>query len=73
MSRLDDLFYDDDSMTRVHFSYRSCGKSISLNNDYVIDVTWDEVLDDVIRTLESHYGYTFDLTDFLVKAGRNDG
>jgi len=72
MSRFDDLFDEDDNMSHVHLSYRSCGKSISLNNDYSMDVTWDEVLDDVIRTLEAHYGYKFDLTDFLIQTGRND-
>ena len=57
---LDDL---DTTKMQVHFSITNLGQSNSMTYDCEYDTTWDEVLDKVVRTLEAHYGYTFNLED----------
>jgi hypothetical protein len=57
---LDDL---DTTNMQVHFSITNLGQSNSMTYDCEYDTTWDEVLDKVVRTLEAHYGYTFNLED----------
>lgn len=63
MNRFDDLFKKDDDKAYMTFTYRNCGKSVTLNNEYPYDCTWHEVLDDVIKALEGEFGYSFRLRD----------
>ena len=51
---------DDDKMI-VHFSIRNCGKSHSFHGYFDDCVTWTEVLDEIVKTLEASFGYAFDL------------
>jgi hypothetical protein len=59
-----ELFWkDDEDKAYMTFEYRCLGKTVRIDNEYPYDVQWSEVLDDVIRSLESQYGYAFDLSD----------
>lgn len=70
--RFDSIFEDEDDKAYMVFEFRNNGKCVTLNNKYPYDVTWDEILGDVIRCLEGEFGYTFKLHDGLgVWAGRN--
>ena len=53
--------FDDENKTSVNLSYRAYGKTHSLHMELDDDCTWDEVLGPIIATLESAYGYSFDL------------
>jgi hypothetical protein len=59
---------EEDEKMRVDFSIDFCGEkvhSLSLVLDY--DETWPEILDHIVRVMESSFGYPFDITD---KRGR---
>mgnify|MGYP001054433236 CR=1 FL=1 len=45
----------------VHFSIRNYGKSHSFHGYFDDGATWTEVLDEIVKTLEASYGYSFDL------------
>ena len=60
-NRFDDLFSDDDTKTFVNLTYVSYGKTHSLSMELDEGCTWDEILNPVITTLESAFGYSFDL------------
>ena len=48
----------------VKFELDFCGeKTLKLDNRYEFDVTWSEIVSDVVRTIEAHYGYAFHLKD----------
>lgn len=53
--------FDEDGKIYVNFQVRGHGKTYTLDSEYDDDVIWQEVLDDVVKTLESSWGYTFDL------------
>ena len=53
---------DDDAM-RVYFSISNLGQTNSMTYECEYDTTWDEVLDKVIRTMEAHYGYSFNMNE----------
>ena len=56
------MFEDnDDEKCIVHFSIRNCGKSHSFHGYYDDCVTWTEVLDEIVKTLEASFSYAFDL------------
>ena len=65
MSRRFDVFGDriteDEDKAYVRFSYSNCGKDVKFNGEYDYDVTWPEILSDVVKTLEGSFGYKFDL------------
>ena len=63
--RFDSVFEDEDDKAYMVFEFRNCGKCVTLDNKYSYDVTWDEVLGDVIKCLEGEFGYTFDITNDL--------
>lgn len=61
MSRFDDLYVAerDEDKAYLRLTYTNCGKSVTINNEYPFDVTWTEVLSDIVKTLEGSYGYSF--------------
>ena len=59
--RFDSVFEDEDDKAYMTFEFRNCGKSVSLDNKYPYDVTWREILEDVVMCLEGEFGYSFDL------------
>ena len=61
MSRRFDEMFDDPDKAYMTFTYRNCGKSVTLNNEYDYDTTWDEILGDVVMCLEGEFGYTFNI------------
>lgn len=61
MSRKFDAIFDDPDKAYMTFTYRNCGKSVTLNNEYDYDVTWDEVLGDLVMCLEGEFGYSFNI------------
>ena len=61
MSRRFDEMFDDPDKAYMTFTYRNCGKSVTLNNEYDYDVTWDEVLGDLVMCLEGEFGYSFNI------------
>lgn len=63
--RFDSVFEDEDDKAYMVFEFRNCGKSVRLDNEYDYDVTWDEILGDVVKCLEGEFGYSFNLQDDL--------
>lgn len=76
-----DYLYDDEETTvDVLLSITSHGVTTTVSFEKPDDCSWQEVLDPVIRTIEGHWGYPFDLSraDFegrtvgLWYPGKND-
>ena len=55
----DDLFKDDDDKAYMTFTFKNCGKTVTLDTEYYYDVTWQEVLEDIVQCMEGHWGYKF--------------
>lgn len=53
--------YNEDEKMIVHFSIRNYGKSHTFHGYFDDCVTWHEVLDEIVKTLEASFGYSFDL------------
>lgn len=53
--------FDEDDKMHVHFSIELFGKTQRFTGVYDADIQWTEVLNDVVRTLEASYGYSFNL------------
>lgn len=55
---------DEDEKMRVDFSIDFCGEKVhSLNMALDYDTPWPEILDRVIRVMESSFGYAFNIKD----------
>jgi hypothetical protein len=70
--RFDSVFEDEDDKAYMVFEFRNCGKSVRLDNKYDYDVTWDEILQDVVQCLEGSYGYSFNLDDLSIYKRKTD-
>ena len=71
--RFDSVFEDEDDTAYMEFEFRNCGKSVRLYNKYPYDVTWREILEDVVMCLEGEFGYSFGLDDDLgIYTGKKD-
>ena len=70
--RFDSVFEDEDDKAYMTFEFRNCGKTVTINNKYDYDVTWNEILEDVVQCLEGHYGYSFDLDEFSIYTGKKN-
>jgi len=53
--------FDDEDKIYIAFEVRGHGKESLFRAEYVDDVHWSEVLDDVISRLEATWGYSFDV------------
>lgn len=58
-------FDEKDEKFRVEFSIRGYGRTQKFSSEYDDCVQWHEILDDVVKTLEASYGYSFNLPDNL--------
>lgn len=54
-------FFDDQDNMVVNFSITQGNVTHSLNAEFEDDTPWPHILDKVLCTLESAYGYSFDL------------
>jgi hypothetical protein len=55
---------DEDEKMRVDFSIDWCGEKVhSLSMVFDYDETWPEILDRIVRVMESSFGYAFNITD----------
>jgi hypothetical protein len=70
--RFDSILEDEDDKAYMTFEFRNCDKAVTLSNKYGYDVTWSEILEDVVQCLEGHYGYSFDIKDFSIYTGKSD-
>ena len=70
--RFDSVFEDEDGKAYLTFEYRNCGKTVTLDNTYDYEVTWNEILEDVVQCLEGSYGYSFNLDDLSIYAGKKN-
>lgn len=52
---------DEDGKIYMTFELRAHGKTQTIMCEYEDDVHWSEVIDDVVKQVESSWGYTFDL------------
>lgn len=60
-----DLFKaDEDDKMYVTIEIRAHGRTRTFSAEYDDDVQWADVLDEVIATVESSYGYCFDVDGF---------
>jgi len=57
------LFEDDEDKFYVEFEIRGHGRTSRFSAEYGEWTPWHEILDDVVKTLESSYGYSFNLPD----------
>ena len=55
----------DDDKIRVNFSISLYGKEQIFNGVYEDSANWHEVLDDIVKTLEASYSYSFNISDDL--------
>lgn len=55
----------DDDKIRVNFSISLYGKEQIFNGVYEDSANWSEVLDDIVKTLEASYSYSFNISDDL--------
>ena len=66
--------FDQPDKMRVGLTITWYGKTYSMNCEYEDSAMWGEVLEDVVKTLESSYGYSFDLEDLgIYYRGKDDG
>ena len=70
--RFDSVFEDEYDKAYMTFEFRNCGKTVTLDNKYDYDVTWSEILEDVVQCLEGSYGYSFNLDDLSIYAGEKN-
>ena len=70
--RFDSVFEDEDDKAYMTFEFRNCGKTVTLDNKYDYNVTWSEILEDVVQCLEGAYGYSFNLDDFSIYKRKTD-
>jgi len=70
--RFDSVFEDEDDKAYMTFEFRNCGKTVTVDNKYHYDVTWNEILEDVVQCLEGSYGYSFNLDDFSIYTGEKN-
>lgn len=57
--------FDDDNKSYVTFKYTAYGHTHEFSGEFNDSATWDEILDPVVRILESAYGYSFRLNEKL--------
>lgn len=57
--------FDNDNKAYVTFKYSAYGQTHEFSAEFNDSVTWDEIIDPIIRTLESAYGYSFRLNETL--------
>lgn len=55
----------DDDKIRVNFSISLYGKEQIFNGVYEDSANWSDVLDDIVKTLEASYSYSFNISDDL--------
>jgi hypothetical protein len=55
------IFEAQDEKCIVRFTIDNLGKNTIIENEYDYDVTWPEVLSDIVQAMESFYGYSFDV------------
>jgi hypothetical protein len=63
---INDLRINQDPETfYMRFKITAHGHTISVESEYDMEVQWHEILDDIVKALESSYGYSFDLPNDL--------
>lgn len=55
-------FEEEQSKIIVLLSIDGHDKTYSLRSEYLDDVAWYEILDDMVKTLEASYGYSFNIS-----------
>lgn len=67
------MFNESDKMI-VNMSISLYDKTYTLNAEYDDGELWGDVLRDIVKVLESSYGYSFDLEDLgIYYRGKDDG
>lgn len=67
------MFDQPDKMI-VNMSISLYDKTYTLNAEYDDGELWGDVLRDIVKVLESSYGYSFDLEDLgIYYRGKDDG
>jgi len=65
--------YNVASKLQVKLSIRMYDDEMIMHNEYPDDVAWQHVVNDLIKTVEASYGYTFDIEDFgIYYKGKDD-
>lgn len=63
---MNNLFLDtEDDKIRISFSLSLYGKINEFNGVFDDDAHWQEIIDEVVKTIEASYGYSLDLPDDL--------
>lgn len=64
-----DLICPDEEKFHVNFEITAWGKTHSFNGTYDDAVSWQEILNDVVKALQSSYGYAFNVEKHLEDIG----
>ena len=69
------VFEDDqDCKVRVTLTLQMYNHATIMDNAYPDDVQWQDVLGDIVKTVEASYGYAFDLEGLgIYYTGKEDG
>lgn len=59
----------DDEKCRVRFEITLWDKTHELQAEYDNDVAWQEIVNDVIKLIQSSYGYAFDIESNMHEIG----
>jgi len=63
-----------DCKMRIKLSIQLYDHETIIDNEYPDDVHWQDVLSDIVKSLESSYGYAFDLEELgIYYKGKEDG
>ena len=58
---------------RVKLSIQVYDQETIMDNEYPDDVVWQDVLSDIVKAVESSYGYSFDLNGLgIYYSGKED-
>ena len=70
-------FDEYDDKVNILFEIQGHGKKTILINTYDDSVAWAEIVDDVVRAMESSWGYSFNVSDRhdlgIYYPGKEDG
>ena len=63
--------FDEEDKMYLNVTFTAHGRTHSLSSVYKDDDTWHVLVNDVVKLLESSYGYTFDIDDDIgIYSGR---
>lgn len=60
---------EDNEKFQVNFEITAWGKTHQFNGSYEDVVSWQEIVNDVVKVVQSSYGYAFDVSKHMGDIG----